>query len=109
MRMCVPRMPRAAGERSCDLSDFERMGQPGAKMIAFVKNEDLRLVREPAEGGGMDDAVAVAAEIAAGLRPRLRAQPPAAAAGIGGIGGTPDWRFDHHFDARPIDQGLWCT
>ena len=54
-----------AGERAGDLRDLERMGQPRAVMIALVIDEDLRLVRQPAESGGMDDSVAVAPEIVA--------------------------------------------
>ena len=60
-----------AGERAGDLSDFERMGQPGAVMVALVIDEDLGLVGEPAERGGMDDAVAIAAEGVAGGAWRL--------------------------------------
>ncbi len=67
-----------AGERARDLRHFKCMGQPGPVMVAFVEHEDLGLVLEPAERGGMDDAVAVAAEGAAALaagsawsRPRL--------------------------------------
>ena len=50
-------------------------------MVALVEDEDLGLVLEAAKGRGMDDAVAVALEIAAGggeassitSRPRVRA------------------------------------
>ena len=48
-----------AGRRSGDLGDFEGMGQPGAVVVAFVVDEDLRLVLEAAERAGVDDAVAV--------------------------------------------------
>ena len=37
---------QAAGE----LRHFQRMGQPGAVIIAFMLHEDLGLVLEPAEG-----------------------------------------------------------
>src|SRR5262249_15022242 len=47
--------PERARERAGNLRDLQRMGQTGAKMIAFVKNEDLGLVREPPEGARMDD------------------------------------------------------
>ncbi len=43
-----------------DLRHLDRMGQPRAEIVALVLDEDLRLVLEAAEGGGMDDAVAVA-------------------------------------------------
>src|SRR5262249_58992142 len=46
-----------AGERARDLGDLEGVGQPGAKMIPFVEDEDLGLVRESAKRGGVDDAV----------------------------------------------------
>ena len=64
--------PERAGERAGDLRDFERVGEPGAEMVALVEDEHLGLVGQPAEGGRMDDAVAVAAEIGAGRRRRLR-------------------------------------
>ena len=54
--------PERAGERARDLRDLDRMGEPGAEMVALVMDEHLGLVGEPAEGGGMDDAVAVALE-----------------------------------------------
>ncbi len=60
--------PERAGERAGDLRDFQRVGQPGAEMVALVEDEDLGLVGQPAEGGRMDDAVAIAAESVAGRR-----------------------------------------
>ena len=56
-------------------------------MIALVGHEHLALVRQPAKRGGMDDAVAVALELAARGRGRLRQQPPTAQRGVGGVGG----------------------
>ena len=41
------------------------MSDARAIQIAFVIDEDLRLVDQPAEGGGMHDAIAVALELAA--------------------------------------------
>ena len=78
--------PELAGQRAGDLGDFQRMGQPGAVVIALVEHEHLGLVLEPAEGGGMDDPVAVAPERAAGPARRLRKQPAAALVGIAGKG-----------------------
>ena len=49
-----------AGDGAGDLADFDRVGEAGAVVVALMGHEDLRLVRQPAEGGGMDDAVAVA-------------------------------------------------
>ena len=54
-----------AGKRSRHLSDFERMGQPRAVMVALVEDKDLGFVLEPAEGGRVDNAVAIAPERAA--------------------------------------------
>ena len=74
-----------ARERAGDLRDFERMGEPGAVMVALVIDEHLRLVRQPAECGRMDDAVAIAAEIVARRARRLGIAPAAALRRIGGI------------------------
>ena len=65
-----------AGQRAGDLRHFERMGEPGAVMVALVEHEHLGLVLEAAEGGGMDHPVAIAAERAAGLARRLRISRP---------------------------------
>ena len=71
-----------ARERAGDLRHFERVGEPGAVMIALVEHEHLGLVLEPAEGGRMDDAVAVAAEGVA------RGPPARDAAGRGSCAGS---------------------
>ena len=73
--------PQRAGERAGDLDHFQGVGQPGAVMVALVVDEHLRLVGEPAEGGGMDDPVAIAAEIVARGAGRLGIAPAAALAG----------------------------
>ena len=73
-----------AGERAGDLGHFQRVGQAGAVMVALVEDEHLGLVGQAAEGGRMDDAVAVAAELAAG---RARAAPDGA--GRGSAAGRP--------------------
>ncbi len=36
--------PQRAGDGARHLADFQRMGQPGAEMLALVVEEDLRLV-----------------------------------------------------------------
>jgi iron-sulfur cluster assembly accessory protein len=74
-----------AGKRACDLTDFERMGEPGTEMVALVRNEDLRLVGQPPEGRAMDDAVAITLKDRARWRMRLRDQPSAALCRIGGV------------------------
>ncbi len=75
-----------ARQRARDLGDFEGVGEPGAIVVALVVDEHLRLVGKPAEGGGMDDPVAIAAEIAAGGARRLRMEPAPARRGVRGIG-----------------------
>ena len=60
------------GQRAGDLRHFQRVGQPGAVMIAFVEHENLRLVLQAAKGGGMNHPVAIAPERAAGPARRLR-------------------------------------
>ena len=88
--------PELAGQRAGDLGHFQRMGQPGAVMIALMEHEDLGFVLQAAEGGGMDHPVAVAPERAAGLARRLRKQPAAAAIGIAGIGRAGGSHSDRH-------------
>ena len=56
----VPVQAQGAGEVARDGGDLDRVGQPGAEMIAGAVEKDLRLVFQPAEGAGMDDPVAVA-------------------------------------------------
>ncbi len=73
------------GQRTGDLRHLQRMGQPGAVMVALVEHEHLRLVLEPPERGGMDDPVAIAPERAAGPARRLRKQPAAAGIGVAAI------------------------
>ena len=58
-------------QRAGDLRDLDRVGEPGAVVVALMRDEDLRLVLEAAEGGGVDDAVAVALERRAGRAFRL--------------------------------------
>ena len=53
-----------AGDRARHLGHFQGVGQAGAEMVALVEDEHLGLVGEPPERRRMDDAVAVAAEIA---------------------------------------------
>jgi Holliday junction resolvasome RuvABC endonuclease subunit len=52
------------------------VGQAGAEQVALVVHEDLGLVFEPAEGRAMDDAVAVALELAPRQRRRLGHRRP---------------------------------
>ena len=77
---------KRAGERAGDLRHLDRVGEPGAEMIALVVDEHLGLVREAPEGGRVDDAVAVALELGARRRRRLGHEPGR----VGRIGGV--WR-----------------
>ena len=56
---------QVARDRPRDLRDLQAMRQARAKQVAFVVDEDLRLVFEPAKRGRVNDAVAVALELAA--------------------------------------------
>ncbi len=56
---------QGARQRTGDLRHLDRMREPRAVMIAVLRDEDLRLVLQPAEGRRVDDAVAVALEIGA--------------------------------------------
>ena len=76
---------KRAGDGAGDLRHFEAMGQPRAVMIALVIDEHLGLVVQPAEGRGMEDAVAVARERRAGSGSAARVKPPAARPRIDGI------------------------
>src|SRR5689334_2346297 len=53
---------QSAGNGPADLRDFDAVSQANAEMIAVGGDEHLRLVAEPAERDGVDDAVAVALE-----------------------------------------------
>ena len=66
-----------ARNRAPELSDLERMREPGAVQIALVVDEDLRLVDEAPERRAMHDAVTVALMLAARRRGKLL-KPPAA-------------------------------
>src|SRR5262249_47356056 len=75
-----------AGQRASHLGDLERVGEPGAEVIALMEDEHLGLVAQPAERRGVDDAVAVAPEVAARQARRLAIAPAPAVARIGCIG-----------------------
>ena len=97
-----------ARERAGDLGDFQRVGQPGAVMVALVIDEDLCLVRQAPERGRMDDAVAIAAEGVAGWARRLGIAPALAMRRIGGINGPCAPGFDDH-PALPVDLRIRRT
>ncbi len=70
-----------AGDAARDLRHLEAVGEPRAVMVALVIDEDLGLVLQAAEGGGMDDAVAVALERRARRALRLGMKAAAARSG----------------------------
>jgi len=57
--------PERSGNRTCNLGDFERVGEPVPEVIREARGEDLCLGFKPPEGAGMNDAVAVAGVFAA--------------------------------------------
>ena len=84
------------GQRAGDLGHLQRMGKPGTVMIAFVEHEYLGLMLQAAKRGGMDHAVAIAPERAAGPARGLRKQPAAAAVGVAGIDRARSSHSDRH-------------
>ena len=79
--------PQRAGDGAGKLRYLQRMREPGAEQVALVVQEHLRLVDQPAERGGMHDAVAVALEVVARGRWRDRVAPAARPGGVAGVGG----------------------
>ncbi len=53
---------QGAGDRAGNLRYLQGVRQPGAVVIALVIDENLCLVLQPAEGGGVQDAVAITLE-----------------------------------------------
>src|SRR5690606_29851790 len=78
-----PQRPR---QRPRDLRHLDRMGEARAIVVELLGEEHLGLVLQPAKGGRMDDAVAVALEGRARRALRLRYQAPPACSRIRGIG-----------------------
>ena len=87
--------PERAGERAGDLRHLDGVGEAGAEMVALVMDEDLRLVGEAAEGGRMDDAVAVALEFGPGRARavRRRGAPRGRVGRVGRAGREPGVRL----------------
>ena len=74
------------GHRAGDLRHLDGMGQTGPVVVALVVDEDLGLVLQAPEGGGMDDAVAIALKGGAGRAHLLGIEPAAALFRMAGIG-----------------------
>lgn len=62
---------KRARQRPRNLGNLKGMGEAGAIVVPFVVDEDLGLVGEPPKRRGMDNAVAIAAEIVARRTRRL--------------------------------------
>jgi hypothetical protein len=70
--------PQLAANRAGDLRHFKTVRQSRAVMVAFVEQEHLRLVGQPPEGAGVQDAVPVTLEGGARRACRLIDMAPAA-------------------------------
>ena len=75
--------PIAPGDRAGDLRDLEGVGEPRA-LVVVGEDEDLRLAGQSAEGGRVEDAVAVALEAGA---ERVGLLVASALPGAGRLGG----------------------
>lgn len=51
------------------MRDFDRVREPRPKQVAFVVEEDLRLVDETTKRRAVNDAIAIALEVVPGRRP----------------------------------------
>ena len=72
---------KVPGYRAAYLGDLDSMCESRAKVIGFVRDKHLSLVFQSAEGGGVDDAVAVALKVGAKGVFFLRVHPAAALSG----------------------------
>ncbi len=70
--------PQRHGHGAGDLRDFDGVGEPVTEMVRDARRKDLGFVLQPAKGPRMDDAVAIALELAA-VRMRQFGISPAAA------------------------------
>src|SRR5262245_29454549 len=88
-----------SAERTGDLDHFQRMGEARAIVVALVEHEHLGLVLEPAEGGRMDDAVAIAPERVAAGALRLVMEAPPRGLWVGRVCGACSAGVDRHESA----------
>src|SRR3546814_21051002 len=72
--VCSSDLPQRARQAAGDLRHFQRVAEARAVIVAFVIDEDLRLVFQSPERVGVDDAVAVALMAVAMLAFRLRSE-----------------------------------
>src|SRR5262245_35430132 len=98
--------PERTRKRTSDLGDFQSVRQARAVVIAFVIDENLRLVGKPPERRGMDDPVTVPPEGIARRTGRLGVEPATALRRIRGINSPFAPGFDRHLC---IDLTGWRT
>jgi hypothetical protein len=67
------------GNRSPDLSDLHRVRQSRSVEVAFVVDEDLRLINQSTKSVGVHDAIAVALKFTSHFRRGLWIEPTARA------------------------------
>src|SRR6185295_3883119 len=68
---------QSARDRTRELRHLQAVGQAGAEKVPLVVDEYLGLVFEAAEGGGVDDAIAIALVFAPAARRGLAVAAPA--------------------------------
>ena len=101
--------PSAPGDGGGDLGHLEGVGQPGA-LVVVGEDEHLGLAGQAPEGGGVQDAVAVALEAGAHRVGLLGDGPPAGAVRPGGrrapaARARPPRARTRERDAEPADGG----
>ncbi len=73
-------------QRAGNLRHLDGMGQTGSIVIAFMGNENLRLMFEATKGRRVNDSVAIALERRSRCAFRLRNQPSTGQGRIAGVG-----------------------
>ena len=87
---------QGTGKRASNLCNLQRVREPAAVVVALMKDEHLRLVRQPAKGRRVNDAIAIAPKGVARGAWRLAMQPAAASARIGCVGRAGNCGNDSH-------------
>ena len=102
--------PKTACDRTAELRDFEAVSEASAKQVAFVIDEYLRLVFEPAERRRMSDAIADTLELSSSVRRGLCVSTAATRRSDDGVGCDVQFTHAHSVDrahrrARPRAAG----
>jgi len=92
--------PHGRGDGAGDLRHLQRVGQPGAVVVALVGHENLGLFLQPPERRSVDDAVAVAGEGGAAAALGLGKTPAFGARRVLGEGGARR-RLERHRRVAP--------